>query len=171
MCPLRPRPAPLLRLVLCSLLAFGACDAFNNAVAPLPLIGHSDHDKIEAALRQADVTNAVTCLNEEEDREAGPGELIGECATAWRRAKQWIETYSAMPWSGPLLETVRPTRGSRRGFTVWFLDGGGSDIEMRLQQFCAIPSCAPPTDPQVEKAFLFYVAHGIDLVERLNFRP
>lgn len=144
------------------LLSFPACQALNNAVAPLPLIGHSDEDEIAAALRQADVTNAVEC-----DVERDPG-----CdRIAWFRAKAWLDAYSAMPLRGPLLETVRPTRGSRRGFTVWFDDIDEPILRVRLLQFCAIPSCAPPTDLQVEKAFLFYVAHGIDLVESVRFRP
>lgn len=158
-------------LALFAVLSCAACDTLNNAVAPLPLIGHSDQDAIELALLQADVTNAVICTNEEEDRETAPGDLVGECATAWYLAKHWIETYSAMPWNGPLLETARPTRGSRRGFTVWFDLENDPTVEIRLQQFCAIPSCAPPTDPQVEKAFLFFVATGIDLVRHLSFRP
>ncbi len=157
------RPVPFVGCVLLiSLLSFASCDALNNAVAPLPLVGHSDEDAIDAALRQADVTNSVTCDTEEHP----------ECVrTVWVRARHWLEKYSALPFRGPLLETVRPTRGSRRGFTVWFDDSNEPTVTVRLLQFCAIPTCAPPTDPQVEKAFLFYVAHGIDLVERLNFRP
>lgn len=160
--PATRKSAPFAGLALLLLAPLPGCDALSNAVAPLPLVGHSDEDAIDAALRQADVTNAVTC-----DSEAYP-----ECVrTAWFRARDWLEKYSAMPFRGPLLETVRPTRGARRGFTVWFDDADEPTVTVRLLQFCAIPSCAPPTDPQVEKAFLFYVAHGIDLVERLNFRP
>lgn len=160
-CRRRPTRLPSLGLAL-FLSSFPACDALNNAVAPLPLVGHSDEDAIEAALLQADVTNSVYC-----DTAAHP-----LCVrTTWLRAKHWLETYSAMPLSGPLLETTRPTRGSRRGFTVWFDDSEDPTVTVRLLQFCAIPSCAPPTDLQVEKAFLFYVAHGIDLVASLNFRP
>ena len=152
------RPAALALL----LLSFAACDALHNAVAPLPLIGHSDADAIEAALRQADVTNSVEC---DIEREPGCDRI------AWLRARTWLDEYSAMPLRGPLLETLRPTRGSRRGFTVWFDTIDEPTIRVRLLQFCAIPSCAPPTDLQVERAFLFYVAHGIDLVESLSFRP
>ena len=157
-----PQPSvPFVALVLFVVSASG-CDGFNNLVAPLPLIGHSDEDAIEAALRQADVTSSVKC---DIDRDPGCDHV------AWLRARDWLAKYSAMPLRGPLLETRRPTRGSRRGFLVWFDHSAAPTVTVRLMQFCAIPTCAPPSDLQVEKAFLFYVAHGIDLVESLDFRP
>ncbi len=102
---------------------------------------------------------------------------VGDCEQEWQRAQVWITTWSRFPLelvTDVILQTYPPAESEvDRGFIVVREPIGGDEYAIRIAQTCAnvLFGCAPPTDREVEMAFLYYVRHGVDLVRGLPFTP
>ncbi len=99
-----------------------------------------------------------------------------DCEEEWGRAQVWIANYSRFPLelvTDVVLQTYPPvTENHDRGFTVVREPIGGGEHSIQLRQHCAVMvGCRPPTDREVEMAFLYYVRYGEDLVRGLPFAP
>ena len=100
----------------------------------------------------------------------------GDCEEEWQRAQVWIASYSRFPLevvTDVILQTYPPvTENHDRGFIVVREPIGDDEYAIQLQQVCAVMvGCRPPTDREVEMAFLYYVRYGDDLVRGLPFAP
>ena len=108
------------------------------------------------------------------------------CAVEWERALSWLSEYAAAGvvhehtgtiivagGDAPILAGGKPS-GSRRLTASRFPVGTGAEYEILLAQECAAPNrfrCRPPTDREVEIAFLWYIKTGEDLIRGLGFSP
>jgi len=122
-----------------------------------------------------------------------PAEAVGRevvcsapCAVEWERALSWLSEYAAAGvvhehtgtvivagGDAPILAGGKPS-GSRRLTASRLPVGTGTEYTILLAQECAAPNrfrCRPPTDREVEIAFLWYVKTGDDLVRGLGFSP
>ncbi len=101
----------------------------------------------------------------------------GACEEEWQRAQVWITTYSRFPLelvTDVILQTYPPPPDDDdRGFIVVREPIGGDEYAIRIAQTCTamFMGCRPPTDREVEMAFLYYVEYGEDLVRGLPFDP
>jgi len=102
--------------------------------------------------------------------------FFDDCDEEGGRAQVWIANYTRVPLelvTDVVLHTDPPvTENHDRGFTVVREPIGGGEHSIQLRQHCAVMvGCRPPTDREVEMAFLYYVRYGEDLVRGLPFAP